>query len=86
MLKPSERDPGAAAILVELAERAGVPPGVLNLVHGAVDAVNFLCDAPDIKAISFVGSDAAGNHIANRAGQNGKRVQVCYLSKVLCHP
>lgn len=76
ILKPSERDPGAAAILVELAERAGVPPGVLNLVHGAVDTVNFICDAPEIKAISFVGGNVAGSHIADRAGKNGKRVQV----------
>ncbi|TAQ87447.1 hypothetical protein B7494_g4223 [Chlorociboria aeruginascens] len=75
ILKPSERDPGAAAILVELAERAGVPAGVLNLVHGAVDTVNFLCDAPEIRAISFVGGDTAGAHIAERAGRNGKRVQ-----------
>lgn len=42
-------------ILAKLAEEAGVPKGVLNVVHGAVDTVNFICDYPAIKAISFVG-------------------------------
>jgi malonate-semialdehyde dehydrogenase (acetylating)/methylmalonate-semialdehyde dehydrogenase len=75
LIKPSERDPGACAILVELAHQAGVPPGVLNIVHGGVDTVNFLCDSPVIKAISFVGSNTAGEHIYSRASKNGKRVQ-----------
>lgn len=75
IIKPSERDPGAAGILVELAERAGVPKGVLSIAHGGPDTVNALCDDPRIKAISFVGSDAAGKHIYDRAGANGKRVQ-----------
>jgi malonate-semialdehyde dehydrogenase (acetylating)/methylmalonate-semialdehyde dehydrogenase len=47
----------------------------LNVVHGGVDTVNFLCDAPAIKAISFVGSDLAGKHIYMRGSANGKRVQ-----------
>ena len=47
-------------ILSKLAEEAGVPKGVLNVVHGGVDTVNFICDAKPIKAISFVGSDHAG--------------------------
>jgi malonate-semialdehyde dehydrogenase (acetylating) / methylmalonate-semialdehyde dehydrogenase len=76
IIKPSERDPGAAAILTELAVMAGVPKGVLSIVHGGKDTVNFLCDEPRIKAISFVGGDAAGKHIYDRAGANGKRVQV----------
>lgn len=75
ILKPSERDPGAAAILAELAAMAGVPKGVLSVVHGGKDTVNFICDEPRIKAISFVGGDAAGKHIYDRAGANGKRVQ-----------
>ena len=49
LLKPSEKDPGATMILTKLAEEAGVPKGVLNIVHGGVDTVNFLCDAPPIK-------------------------------------
>jgi malonate-semialdehyde dehydrogenase (acetylating)/methylmalonate-semialdehyde dehydrogenase len=47
----------------------------LNIVHGGVDTVNFICDAPAIKAISFVGSDVAGKHIFSRGTKNGKRVQ-----------
>jgi len=47
----------------------------LNIIHGSRDAVNFICDDPDIKAISFVGGDAAGRHIHDRGTRNGKRVQ-----------
>lgn len=75
ILKPSERVPGASMIITELCERAGMPKGVLNLVHGAVDTVNAICDDPRIKAISFVGSDKAGAHIYHRGTANGKRVQ-----------
>ena len=52
--------------LAELAKQAGVPAGVLNIIHGSVDAVNFICDDPRIRAISFVGSDTAGTHIYRR--------------------
>lgn len=58
VLKPSERDPGAAMALVALAQEAGVPDGVLNVIHGRKSAVDFVCDHPAIRAISFVGSDA----------------------------
>ncbi|KAJ6134455.1 aldehyde dehydrogenase [Penicillium sp. IBT 18751x] len=75
VLKPSERAPGAAMILAELAEKAGFPKGVINVVHGAHDTVNFLLDAPEIKAISFVGSNKAGEYIHERGSANGKRVQ-----------
>ncbi|KAI1470245.1 Methylmalonate-semialdehyde dehydrogenase [Daldinia caldariorum] len=75
VLKPSERDPGAAMILVELAKEAGFPDGVINVVHGAHDTVNFLLDAPEIKAISFVGGNKAGEYIFSRGSANGKRVQ-----------
>ncbi|KAH8602583.1 Aldehyde/histidinol dehydrogenase [Bisporella sp. PMI_857] len=75
ILKPSERDPGAAMILAELAEKAGFPPGVLNVVHGAAKTVDFIIDAPEIKAISFVGSNRAGEYIFTRGSANGKRVQ-----------
>ncbi|KAL2634366.1 hypothetical protein R1flu_005845 [Riccia fluitans] len=75
ILKPSEKDPGAAMMLAELAAEAGLPAGVLNIVHGTHDVVNRICDDPDIKAVSFVGSDAAGMHIYARASQTGKRVQ-----------
>ncbi|KAF9076137.1 methylmalonate-semialdehyde dehydrogenase [Rhodocollybia butyracea] len=75
IVKPSERDPGATMIIAELCQQAGLPPGVLNIVHGGVSTVNAICDDPAIKAISFVGGDRAGKHIYNRGTQNGKRVQ-----------
>ncbi|KAF9462086.1 methylmalonate-semialdehyde dehydrogenase [Collybia nuda] len=75
ILKPSERDPGAAMMIAELCHRAGLPPGVLNIVHGSVSTVNSICDHPNIKAISFVGGDRAGKHIYERGTKNGKRVQ-----------
>lgn len=75
VMKPSERDPGAAMILAELAQQAGLPAGVLNVIHGAHEAVNFICDAPDIKTISFVGGNKAGEYIFARGTASGKRVQ-----------
>ncbi|KAI0076238.1 methylmalonate-semialdehyde dehydrogenase [Panus rudis PR-1116 ss-1] len=75
IVKPSERDPGAAMIIAELCQRAGLPEGVLNVVHGTVPTVNAICDNPAIKAISFVGGDRAGHHIYERGRKTGKRVQ-----------
>jgi len=75
VLKPSERNPGASMYLAKLAVEAGLPPGVLNIIHGTHDAVNFVCDDPRIQAISFVGGDTAGRHIHSRGTANGKRVQ-----------
>ncbi|OBT76841.1 methylmalonate-semialdehyde dehydrogenase [Pseudogymnoascus sp. 05NY08] len=75
IVKPSERDPGAAMILVELAKKAGFPDGVINVIHGTERAVNFILDEPRIKAISFVGSTKAGEYIYTRGSANGKRVQ-----------
>lgn len=75
VLKPSERDPGAAMIIAELCREAGLPDGVLNVVHGSAKTVDFLIDAPEIKAISFVGGNHAGEYIYTRASAKGKRVQ-----------
>lgn len=75
VIKPSERDPGACMILAELAEKAGFPAGVINIVHGAAKTVDFIIDEPRIKAISFVGSNRAGEYIYSRGSANGKRVQ-----------
>eukprot|EP01134_Creolimax_fragrantissima_P006871 CFRG6871T1 len=75
VLKVSERDPGASMALVELARRAGVPPGVVNVIHGTKDTVDFICTHPDIKAISFVGSDHVGKHVYETGSKHGKRVQ-----------
>jgi len=75
VLKPSEQDPMVTMRLVELALEAGLPKGVLNVVHGGADVVNAICDHPDIKAVSFVGSTKVGTHVYNRASLAGKRVQ-----------
>jgi malonate-semialdehyde dehydrogenase (acetylating) / methylmalonate-semialdehyde dehydrogenase len=75
VLKPSEMDPSCTLMLAELAKEAGVPNGVVNVIHGKKDAVDFICDAPHIKAISFVGSNRAGEYIHERGSRNGKRVQ-----------
>ncbi|KAI8111906.1 hypothetical protein M9435_004404 [Picochlorum sp. BPE23] len=75
ILKPSEHDPGACMMLAELATEAGLPPGVLNIVHGRHDVVNAILDHPDIKSVSFVGSNSGGKHVYSRASAHGKRVQ-----------
>ena len=75
VLKPSERVPATSMELYSYMELAGLPEGVLNLVHGSHDVVNALCDHPDVKAVSFVGSDVGGKHVYSRASATGKRVQ-----------
>ncbi|MFX4302509.1 CoA-acylating methylmalonate-semialdehyde dehydrogenase [Alicyclobacillus tolerans] len=75
ILKPSERTPMMAQRLVELFNEAGLPQGVLNIVHGAHDAVNGLLEHKGIKAISFVGSQPVADYVYRTAAQNGKRVQ-----------
>jgi malonate-semialdehyde dehydrogenase (acetylating)/methylmalonate-semialdehyde dehydrogenase len=74
-MKPSEKTPSATLLLAELAQRAGLPDGVLNVVHGGKETVDGICDHPDIKAISFVGSNQAGEYIFERGTASGKRVQ-----------
>lgn len=75
VLKPSERTPLLAQRLAELLEEAGLPKGVFNIVHGAHDVVNGLLDHPEVKAISFVGSQPVGEYVYKRGSQNLKRVQ-----------
>lgn len=75
VLKPSEQDPLTPMLLAELALQAGVPPGVLNIIHGGKRAVDAICTHPDIVAVSFVGSTAVGTHVHTLASQYGKRVQ-----------
>lgn len=75
VLKPSEQDPLVTMRLIELALQAGMPKGVLNVVHGGEDVVNAICDHPLIKAVSFVGSTRVGTHVYHRASLAGKRVQ-----------
>jgi len=75
VLKPSEQDPLSTMQLVELALEAGVPKGVLNVVHGGKEVVDALCTHELVKAISFVGSTAVGTHVYNLGSEHGKRVQ-----------
>ncbi|HTD73883.1 MAG TPA: CoA-acylating methylmalonate-semialdehyde dehydrogenase [Steroidobacteraceae bacterium] len=75
VLKPSEQDPLTPMLLAELALEAGIPPGVLNIIHGGKRAVDAICTHPHIAAISFVGSTAVGTHVYNLGSQHGKRVQ-----------
>ncbi|WP_047249920.1 CoA-acylating methylmalonate-semialdehyde dehydrogenase [Chromobacterium subtsugae] len=75
VLKPSEQDPMVTMRLAELALQAGMPKGVLNVVHGAASVVDAICDHPDIKAVSFVGSTKVGTHVYQRATLSGKRAQ-----------
>lgn len=84
ILKPSEQVPSSTMLLVELAHQAGVPPGVLNVIHGGADVANSLCDHPDIRALSFIGSTAVGTHIYRRATEAGKRVQSMMGAKNHC--
>lgn len=73
--KPSEQDPLVQVRIVELIEKAGFPPGVVNLVHGAKESVEAICDHPDIKGVSFVGSTPIAKLVYARAASHGKRAQ-----------
>lgn len=75
VLKPSERTPLSAVRLAELLTEAGLPDGVLNIVHGAKDVVNGVLRHEGIKGISFVGSQPVAEYIYKTAAANGKRVQ-----------
>ena len=75
VLKPSERDPLTHQRVVELAGEAGLPPGVLNVVHGSRTSVEALLDHPDVIGVSFVGSSAVAKGLYARAAASGKRVQ-----------
>ncbi len=75
VVKPSERCPMTMQMITPLFEKAGFPPGVINLVNGGPDTVNAILDHPDIKAVSFVGSTPVARHVYARAAANGKRVQ-----------
>jgi malonate-semialdehyde dehydrogenase (acetylating)/methylmalonate-semialdehyde dehydrogenase len=75
VLKPSERDPSAPMLAWTLLQEAGLPPGVLNIVHGDKEAVDALLDHPDVKAVSFVGSTPIAEYVYRRGTAAGKRVQ-----------
>jgi len=75
LLKPSERVPLSMRRAFELLEKTGLPKGVVNLVNGGRDAVNALCDHPQVRAISFVGSTPVAKHVYTRSAASGKRMQ-----------
>jgi malonate-semialdehyde dehydrogenase (acetylating) / methylmalonate-semialdehyde dehydrogenase len=75
VLKPSEKDPAASLILAELAQEAGLPDGVFNVIQGDSEAVNALLSHPGVDAVSFVGSTPVARHIYETGTANGKRVQ-----------
>lgn len=73
VLKPSEKVPGTTDILINLLADAGVPKGVVNVVQGGHQTVTQICEHPDIKAVSFVGGNQAGEYIYRTASNHGKR-------------
>lgn len=75
VLKPSERDPSASMLLADLLHQAGLPAGVLNVVHGDKAVVDAILQHPDISAVSFVGSTSVGEYIYSQGTAHGKRVQ-----------
>ncbi|MBD1583203.1 CoA-acylating methylmalonate-semialdehyde dehydrogenase [Pseudoalteromonas sp. S16_S37] len=81
ILKPSEQDPLTPMRLVELFEEAGAPKGVLQVVHGTKEQVDQILEAPEIRAISFVGSCGVGQYIYSKGTQHLKRVQACVGAK-----
>jgi malonate-semialdehyde dehydrogenase (acetylating)/methylmalonate-semialdehyde dehydrogenase len=75
ILKPSERDPSVPVRLAELMTEAGLPAGVLQVVHGDKEMVDAILDHPAIGAVSFVGSSDIAHHVYRRGVAAGKRVQ-----------
>ncbi len=75
ILKPSEKDPSVPLRLAELMKEAGLPDGILNVVHGDKVAVDAILEHPEIKAVSFVGSSDIAHYVYSQGTANGKRVQ-----------
>ena len=75
ILKPSERDPAAPQLALELLQEAGLPKGVMNIVNGGKDAVDAILHHKDIKAVSFVGSTPIAEYVYTTGTANSKRVQ-----------
>ncbi len=75
VLKPSEKVPSASVRMAELLKEAGLPDGVLNVVHGDKSAVDAILHHPGIHAVSFVGSTPIAKYIYETCAKAGKRVQ-----------
>ena len=84
VLKPSERVAGTTELLIDLLAEAGVPKGVVNVVQGGKDTVTQMCTHPNIKGVSFVGANEAGEYIYKTASAHGKRAQVNMGAKNHC--
>ncbi|MEM3820777.1 MAG: CoA-acylating methylmalonate-semialdehyde dehydrogenase [Candidatus Micrarchaeaceae archaeon] len=81
VIKPSEKVPLSMQMTYNLIRKAGIPPGVVNVVNGARNAVNEIIANPKIRGISFVGSTGTGMYIFNEGTRNGKRVQAGMSAK-----
>ncbi len=81
ILKPSEQAPSSTIRFAELALAAGIPAGVLNVIHGDAEVVAALIAKPEIKAVSFIGSTRVGTAIYQQASQHGKRAQAMMGAK-----
>jgi len=75
ILKPSEKDPSCSVKLAELLKEAGLPDGVMNVVHGDKEMVDAILEHPDIATFSFVGSTPVAEYVYSKASSSGKRVQ-----------
>ena len=75
VLKPSERVPLSVRRVMELIEQTGIPKGVVNAINGGREVVDALCDHPDVRAVSFVGSTPVAKHVYQRSAASGKRMQ-----------
>ena len=75
VLKPTEKAPSSALLLASILHDLGLPPGVLNVVNGGKECVDEIITHPDVKAVSFVGSNSVGEYIHDVGSRHGKRVQ-----------
>ena len=75
VMKPSEKDPSCMVRLAELLHEAGLPPGVLNVVHGDKEAVDALLSDHRVAAVSFVGSTPVAEYVYRQAAEMGMRAQ-----------
>jgi len=75
IVKPSEQVPLSQRLVFRLLEKCDLPPGVVNLVNGGREVVEAICDHPEIRAVSFVGSTPVARTVWRRATHAGKRVQ-----------
>ncbi|EPB1196679.1 CoA-acylating methylmalonate-semialdehyde dehydrogenase [Providencia stuartii] len=84
VLKPSEKDPSLVIELAKLLKEAGLPDGVFNVVQGDKESVDVLLRAPEVQAVSFVGSTPIAEYIYTTASEHGKRCQALGGAKNHC--